>query len=51
MIVDEGIRLEAVGRVRDVALENLVDVVLQDARRARKRMEAVESLGSSWPSG
>ena len=47
LIVDEGHRLEAVGRVRDRALENLVNVVLQDERRARERMRAVESLGST----
>ena len=46
-IVDEGLRLEAAGRVRDSLLEDFVEVVLGDARRARSRMEAVESLGST----
>lgn len=46
-IVDEGLALEGAGRGRDSALEDLVEVALGDVRRARARMEAVESLGST----
>lgn len=47
LIVDEALRLEALAGVRDNALVGLVEIVLDDARRARARMESVEALGST----
>ena len=47
LVEDEGMRLEAVGGAPDSAVEVLVEVAMDDARRARARMESVEELGST----